>query len=124
MSKKTNVDRVREAKELERAKARPRSVDNDILFSLPLTKAMLAALAAGVVCYVLSYIGEAGGIEVLARYGRIASYALFACTFFLLVVARVQGKRLTQRRRAEEQKVATVQASGEKRRRRRKKRRS
>ena len=49
MSKKTNIDKIREAKELERAKARPRSVDNDILFSLPTAKAMMGALAAGIV---------------------------------------------------------------------------
>lgn len=104
MSKKSNVDKIREAKELEQAKARPRSVDNDILFSLPLTKAMLAVLALAIVLYVLSYFGEALGVSALREYGHIASYVLFALTFFLLVAARVQAKRLTQQRRAEKQK--------------------
>lgn len=124
MSKKTNIDKIREAKELERAKARPRSVDNDILFSLPTAKAMMGALAAGIVCYVLSFIGEAAGIDVLATYGRIASYALLACTFFLLVIARVQAKKLTQERRAAEAKAVPAEGAKKKRKRGGKKRRS
>ena len=100
--------------------ARQRSVDNDILFSLPLTKAMLAALALAIVLYVLSYFGEALGVEALQSYGHVASYALFAVTFFLLVVARVQAKRLTQQRRAEQQKAVAAQPTSSKKKKRHK----
>ena len=117
MSTKSNVDKIREAKELEQAKARSRTVDNDILFSLPLTKAMLAALAIAIALYVLSYFGEVLGVSVLQEYGHIASYVLFALTFFLLVAARVQAKRLTQQRRAAEQKVEPTKPSKKKKRR-------
>ena len=116
----SNVDKIRAAKEAEAAKARQRSVDNDILFSLPLTKAMLAALALAIVLYVLSYFGEALGVEALHSYGHVASYALFAVTFFLLVVARVQAKRLTQQRRSEQQKVAAPKPQASKKKKRRK----
>lgn len=101
MSKKSNVDKIREAKERERANARERSVDNDILFSLPVTKVMLAALAVAIVLYVLSYLGEVFGVGALQHYGHVVSYALFALTFFLLVVARVQAKKLTRERRGQ-----------------------
>ncbi|MBM6688859.1 hypothetical protein H6A35_08280 [Collinsella tanakaei] len=99
--KKSNVDKIREAKERERANARERSVDNDILFSLPVTKVMLAALAVAIVLYVLSYVGEVFGVGALQHYGHVASYVLFALTFFLLVVARVQAKKLTRERRGQ-----------------------
>lgn len=93
---------VRRVKELRDQPVRERSVDNDILFSLPAIKAMLGALAVGIVCYVLSYFGETLGIGQMQQAFHIASYALFAISFVLLVIGRVQGKHRTAQRRAEQ----------------------
>lgn len=122
MSKKSNVDKIRAAKEAERAKAKPRSVDNDILFSLPAAKAMFVSLAAGVVCNVISYFGGFTGIELLESGARYVAYAFYALTFFLLVVARVQAGKLTKKRRAEQQQdqQQTTPSSTKKKKRRRK----
>ena len=117
MSKKSNVDKIRAAKEAERAKAKPRSVDNDILFSLPAAKAMFVSLAAGIACNVISYFGGFTGIELLESGARYVAYAFYALTFFLLVVARVQAGKLTKKRRAEQQQAAPSSAKKKKRRR-------
>lgn len=121
MSKKSNVDKIRAAKEAERAKAKPRSVDNDILFSLPAAKAMFVALAAGIACNVISYFGGFAGIDLLETGARYVAYTFYALTFFLLVVARVQAGRLTKKRRAEQdqaQQQAASSSSKKKKRRR------
>ncbi|MBM6779001.1 hypothetical protein H6A16_05775 [Collinsella tanakaei] len=122
MSKKSNVDKIRAAKEAERAKAKPRSVDNDILFSLPAAKAMFISLAAGIACNVISYFGGFTGIELLESGARYVAYAFYALTFFLLVVARVQAGKLTKKRRAEQQQdqQQTTPSSTKKKKRRRK----
>lgn len=96
-----NTSQVRHIKNLRNEPSKPRSVDNDILFGLPAGKAMVASLAVGIVCYVLSYVFSLLPVEGVSDFFHVASFALFALAFVFLVVARVQGKRRTADRRAE-----------------------
>lgn len=98
-----NTSQVRHIKNLRNEPSKPRSVDNDILFGLPMGKAMIASLAVGVACYVFSYIFSLVPLEDVSGFFHVASFALFALAFVFLVVARVQGKRRTAERRAEQQ---------------------
>lgn len=100
-----DTERVRRVKAMRDAPAKPRSVDSDILFSLPVIKVMIAVFAAGLVFYVLSYFSEVLGISEAHDVLLAIGFALFAITFVLLVIGRVQGKKLTSERRAAEGKL-------------------
>ncbi len=93
------TERVQRIRAYREAPARRRSVDNDILFGLPFGKALLLALAAGIVLYVVSMVAEMVGASDLCGPARYASYVMFAVTFVLLVISRTQARKLTAERR-------------------------
>lgn len=83
-----------------------KSVDNDIHFSLPLTKAFPFLLAGAVLAYLASSIGFKMGNEMLFYGGRWTCSILFVVAVIVWFVSRSQAKKLTKERNEEKYAVA------------------
>lgn len=83
-----------------------KAIDNDIHFSLPLTKTFPFLLIGAVLAYLASSIGSKIGNELLFYGGRWACSLLFIVAVVVWFVSRSQAKRLTAQRNEEKYAVA------------------
>lgn len=83
-----------------------KAVDNDIHFSLPLTKSFPFLLVGAVVSYLVSNVGSKMGSELLFYGGRWACSLLFIVAVIVWFVSRSQAKKLTAQRNEEKYAVA------------------
>lgn len=83
-----------------------KAVDNDIHFSLPLTKAFPVLLVGAVLAYLASSMGFKMGNEMLFYGGRWACSLLFVVAVVVWFVSRSQAKKLTTQRNEEKYAVA------------------
>lgn len=83
-----------------------KAIDNDIHFSLPLTKTFPFLLIGAVLAYLASSIGSKIGNELLFYGGRWACSLLFVVAVVVWFVSRSQAKRLTAQRNEEKYAVA------------------
>ena len=83
-----------------------KAVDNDIHFSLPLTKSFPFLLVGAVVSYLASSMGSKMGSELLFYGGRWACSLLFIVAVIVWFVSRSQAKKLTAQRNEEKYAVA------------------
>lgn len=83
-----------------------KAVDNDIHFSLPLTKSFPFLLVGAVVAYLASSMGSKMGSDFLFYGGRWACSLLFIVAVIVWFVSRSQAKKLTAQRNEEKYAVA------------------
>lgn len=83
-----------------------KAIDNDIHFSLPLTKTFPFLLIGAVLAYLASSIGSKMGNELLFYGGRWACSLLFVVAVVVWFVSRSQAKKLTAQRNEEKYAVA------------------
>lgn len=83
-----------------------KAVDNDIHFSLPLTKSFPFLLVGAVVAYLASSMGSKMGSDLLFYGGRWACSLLFIVAVIVWFVSRSQAKKLTAQRNEEKYAVA------------------
>ena len=75
-----------------------KAVDNDIHFSLPLTKAFPVLLVGAVLSYLASSMGSKLGNQMLFYGGRWACSLLFVAAVVVWFVSRSQAKKITAQR--------------------------
>lgn len=83
-----------------------KAIDNDIHFSLPLTKTFPFLLIGAVLAYLASSIGSKMGNDLLFYGGRWACSLLFVVAVVVWFVSRSQAKKLTAQRNEEKYAVA------------------
>ena len=83
-----------------------KAVDNDIHFSLPLTKAFPVLLVGAVLSYLASSMGSKLGNQMLFYGGRWACSLLFVAAVVVWFVSRSQAKKITAQRNEEKYAVA------------------
>lgn len=83
-----------------------KAVDNDIHFSLPLTRTFPFLLGGAVISYLVSNMGAKAGNELLYYGGRWACSILFIVAVIVWFVSRSQAKKLTAQRNEEKYAVA------------------
>ncbi|WP_286684461.1 hypothetical protein [Collinsella sp. UBA1693] len=83
-----------------------KAVDNDIHFSLPLTKVFPVLLVGAVLSYLASSMGSKLGNQMLFYGGRWACSLLFVAAVVVWFVSRSQAKKITAQRNEEKYAVA------------------
>lgn len=79
-----------------------RSVDRDIMRSLPGTHAMYGMIAGAIIAYALSLVGTAIDSDLLFRGGNMGCFSLLIIGGLTYFHSYTTAKRLTRERRAEQ----------------------